>query len=275
MKSTTILLSLAALVALPAWAADLSEEVKSAAKKLADKSNYSWTTKTESAQPAGGQGGQGAQGAAPGRGRGGFGGGGSSSGKTDKDGFAVITYTMGENTSEAVLKGDKVAVKSGDEWKTGEELVADSGDGNAPNRGRFLALRAQRTKLPATEAQELAGKVQELKKDGDAYSGELTAEAVKQMNSFGGGGRRPGGNAGGNAPAGPDTSGLKGTAKFWTQDGVLAKYETHFTGKMTMPGRQGGDPREIPVNRTTTVEIKDVGTTKLEIPAEAKKKLKS
>jgi hypothetical protein len=266
MKNTTILLSLTALIALPAWAADLSEEVKSAAKKLADK-NYSWTTKSETAQPAGGPGGQGA------RGRGGFGGG-TSSGKIDKDGFALLSFTMGTNTSEAVLKGDKVAVKSGDEWKTGEELAADTGDGNTPNRGRFLAQRAQRTKLPATDAQELAGKVKELKKDGDAYTGDLTADAVKQMNTFGGG-RRPGGNAGGNAPAGPDTSGLKGTAKFWVNDGVLSKYETHITGKMTMPGRQGGDPREITMDRTTTVEIKDVGTTKVEIPAEAKKKLKS
>lgn len=266
MKNTLILLSLTALIALPARAADLSEDVKSAAKKLADKSNYSWTSKSESAQAAGGQGGQG-------RGRGGFGGG-SSSGKTDKDGFAVLTYTMGETTSEAVLKGDKVAVKSGDEWKTAEELAADNSDGNARNPGRFLAQRAQRTKLPATEAQELAGKVKELKKDGDAYAGELTAEAVKQMNAFGGG-RRPGGNAGGNAPAGPDTAGLKGMAKFWVKDGILSKYETHITGKMTFAGRQGGEAREIDVDRTTTVEIKDVGTTKIEVPAEAKKKLKS
>src|SRR5947208_9658973 len=101
MKTTTILLSLTALIALPAWAADLSEEVKSAAKKLAEKSDYSWTTKSDTGQPAGGQAGQGAQG----RGRGGFGGGfggGSSSGKTDKDGFAVLSFTFGTNTSEAV-----------------------------------------------------------------------------------------------------------------------------------------------------------------------------
>jgi len=281
MKNTTLLLSLTALIALPAWAADPSEDVKSAAKKLGEKSNYSWTTKSESPQrdaaAGGGQGG----GQGQGRGRGGFGGfggGGSSSGKTD-NGFTVLTYTMGETTSEAVLKGDKVAVKSGDEWKTSEELDAENTDGNNNrNPGRFLAQRAKRTKLPATDAQELAGKVTELKKDGDAYSGELTAEAVKQAYSFGGAGRGRGGNGGnaaGTAPAGPDTSGLKGTAKFWVKDGTLSKYQTHFTGKMSFAGRQGGQARETDVNRTTTVEIKDVGTTKLEVPAEAKKKLKS
>ncbi len=37
---TTLVLSLAALMSLPAWAADLADEVKAAAKKLADKPNY-------------------------------------------------------------------------------------------------------------------------------------------------------------------------------------------------------------------------------------------
>ncbi len=36
---TTLALSLAALMSLPAWAADLADEVKAAAKKLADKPN--------------------------------------------------------------------------------------------------------------------------------------------------------------------------------------------------------------------------------------------
>jgi hypothetical protein len=31
--------------------------------------------------------------------------------------------------------------------------------------------------------------------------------------------------------------------------------------------------REIEINRTATTEIKDVGTTKIELPDEAKKKL--
>ncbi|MEY2409087.1 MAG: hypothetical protein QOF48_1757 [Verrucomicrobiota bacterium] len=269
MKNTFLLLSLTALIALPAAGADPSEDVKSAAKKLSEKSNYSWTATSQSPQTGGRQPAQGGQG----RGRNGFGGTNTTTGKADKDGFALVSFGFGTNKSEAVIKGDKVAIKSGDEWKTGEELTADTGDGNTPGRGQFMVQRARRTKLPATDAQELVGKVKELKKDGDAYSGDLTADAVKQMSAGGGRGAR--GNAGGAAAPTLDTSGLKGTAKFWTKDGVLAKYETHITGKMTVPGRQGGDGREVDVNRTTTVEIKDVGTTKLDIPAEAKKKLKS
>jgi len=237
---TTLLLSLTALVALPAWTADLSDEVKAAARKLADKPNYSWSAKVETAQQGQGRG----FGAPP-------------SGKTEKDGYTLLTYTMGERTVEAVRKGDKVAVKSGDEWKSAEELAADSGDG-AGNRQRFMGRMVQQAKLPASDAQELVGHVKDLKKDGDSYSATLTADGIKQMFSFG---RRPGGEGG------PDTSGLKGTAKFWIKDGVLSKYETRIEGKMTF----GQNERDI--NRATITEIQEVGSTKIEVPAEAKKKL--
>ena len=40
-------------------------------------------------------------------------------------------------------------------------------------------------------------------------------------------------------------------------------------GKLTV----GEDKREVEINRTTTVEIKEVGTTKVKVPEEAKKKL--
>jgi hypothetical protein len=271
---TTALFSLLALIGLPAWAAEMSEEVKAAAEKLAAQPNYSWMVKTEGQRAGGGQGGQGRQGGEGGQGRqggrggrfgGGFGGG-MPDGQTEKGGFTVLSYRFGSNTTQAVLKGDKVALKSGDEWQTGEEL-ADAGDDGGQNRGRFMVRRVQQFKAPAAAAQELLGRVKELKKEGDVYSGELTAAAIKEMFTFRG---RPGqsGQGGGDFPA-PDTSGLKGTAKFWVKEGLLAKYESHVEGKMTM-GRQN---REIDTNRKTTVEIKDVGTTKVVVPAEAKKKL--
>lgn len=59
----------------------------------------------------------------------------------------------------------------------------------------------------------------------------------------------------------------KGNAKFWVKDGVLSKYEFHVEGTVTF----NGNDREM--NRTTTVEIKDVGTTQVQVPDEAKKKL--
>jgi hypothetical protein len=46
---------------------------------------------------------------------------------------------------------------------------------------------------------------------------------------------------------------------------VITKYQSHVQGTVTMQG----EDRQI--DRTTTVEIKDVGTSKIEVPDEAKK----
>jgi len=51
------------------------------------------------------------------------------------------------------------------------------------------------------------------------------------------------------------------------KDGVLTKFETKVEAKMEFNGD------EIDASRTTTTEIKDVGATKVNVPAEAKKKL--
>ena len=51
------------------------------------------------------------------------------------------------------------------------------------------------------------------------------------------------------------------------KDGQLSKMETHVEGSVNFNGQD----RDI--NRTTTFEIKDVGATKIEVPAEAKTKM--
>ena len=55
--------------------------------------------------------------------------------------------------------------------------------------------------------------------------------------------------------------------KFWLKDGLLTKYEFNVKGTMSFNGN------EFDNDRTTTVEIKNVGSTKVEVPEEAKKKL--
>ena len=230
------------------------DEVSEAAKKLSEKGNYSWKQSTENAGGGGGGGG--------GRGFGG----GPTEGKT-ADGMTYLSVTRRDDAkTEVVLKGDKGAVKAQDEWQSLAELAeAAQGGGQGGGLGRFMANQYRNFKAPAAQAQELIGQVKDIKKEGDAYTGELTEEGVKTLMSFGGG-RGRGGQGGGQAQ-GPAVSGGKGTAKFWVKDGVLAKYEYNVQGKVTF----GDNEREI--NRTTTVEIKDVGNTKVEVPAEAKAKL--
>ena len=230
---TQLLVGTVMLLATALIAADAKEEVTSAAKKLASADGYSWKSTSES----GGGGG--------GRGRGG-----PTEGKAAKDGTIVLAMTRGDNTMEAVIKGDKGAIKTQDGWQS----LADASEGQGG--GRFMAAMLRNYKAPATEAQDLAAKAKDLKKEGDAYTGQLDAEGVKSLLARG----RRGGNA-------PEISGAKGSVKFWVKDGTLAKYEYNVEGTMTFNNNE----REI--NRTTTVEIKDIGKTKVEVPAEAKDKL--
>jgi len=117
---------------------------------------------------------------------------------------------------------------------------------------RFRATLARAVKAPAVQAAELAATTKDLKKEGDAYSGDLTEEGAKAQVRFG--------------PQG-EVSGAKGSVKFWMKDGMLTKYEVKAKGMVKF-----GD-NEFENDRTTTVEIKDVGTTKVSVPEEAKKKL--
>ena len=238
------------------------DEVTDAAKKLADAKSYSWKATTER------QGG--AQGGGQGQGRGGFGGG-PVEGKTEKDGFTHVAMTVGENKVEAITKGDKGAVKTRDGWQSFAELSAQQASdnqGQGQGRGRGMTGRMlQNTPKPAAQAQELAAAAKELTKADDAFTGELTEKGVIDLLSFRSGGRR--GQSGqandGNAP--PPPTNAKGTVKFWVKDGVLSKYEYHVEGTREFNGN------EVKLDRTTTVEIKDIDSAKVEVPEEAKGKV--
>lgn len=237
-----IVFGLAAMMALSLIAADSTpkDDVTAAAKALGDKASYSWTS-TVTVPPD-------AQ-FRPG----------PTQGKTEKGGVTDVTMSIRDSTTEFLVQGTNFAMHTED---NGWQGAADLADSQGP--GRFMVGRMRNFKAPATQAADLVADVKELKKDGDVYSGDLTEDGAKALMSFGG--RRRGGGGGGN---GPDISDAKGSAKFWIKDGVLTKFETKVTGKMSFNGN------DMDVDRTTTTEIKDVGTTKVTVPDEAKKKLSS
>lgn len=236
-----LLLGLLTLCAGSLLAADASpkDAVVNAAKKLADQKNYSWRTTVETGTES--------------RFRPG-----PTEGKTEKDGFTRLTMTFRDNTTDAILKGDKIAIETEDGWQTAEELSEGGGGGGQPNPGRFLARMLQSFKAPAGQAQDIVATVKDLKESDGAWKGDLTEDGAKQLLSFGG--RRGGG-------AGPEISSPKGWAKFWIKDGVLTKYEFNVQGEMSF------NNNDIKMDRTTKTEIKAVGTTKIEVPEGAKKKL--
>jgi hypothetical protein len=236
MKSLMVLATtLAASTTLLAADSTGKDDVKNAAQKLAAADNYSWTTTTESSQFRPGP----------------------SHGKTEKGGYTYVDFSMQDNTIEAVVKGGKGAIKTEDGWQSLADAAKDNGEGGF-NPRMMMARRMQNYKAPAAEADDLAGKVKDLAMTNNAYSGDLTEEGAKSLMTFG---RRGGGGQG------PAISNAKGSVKFWIKDGVLTKYQFRVQGTMNRNGE------DMDIDRTTTVEIKDVGATKITVPEEAKNKM--
>lgn len=172
---------------------------------------------------------------------------GPTEGKTDK-GLTHVTSTFRENKMEFLIKGDKAAVLNQEgEWQSTSELE------NAEGRGRWTAGLARSFPTPAAVAAEMLGSIKDLKQEGDAYTGTLNEESAKKLMT-----RRLGNTT---------IADASGKAKFWVKDGTLSKMEYNLKGTVS---RDGNDTK---MDRTTTVEIMDVGKTKVNAPEAATKKL--
>ena len=180
-------------------------------------------------------------------------GGGKVEGKADKAGQVLLSMQWGDSGTgmEMVLKGTNGAVKRDGEWKSFADLAAENGQGQ-----RFLRM-LQDFKTPTMQLGSLVKYAKDLKLQEGIYSAELTPAGVKELLSFG------------RSLGGTEVSNPKGSVKFWIKEGALTKYEFHTAGTMTFDGND----RDLDI--TTTVELKDVGATKLNVPAEAAKKLGS
>jgi hypothetical protein len=226
------------VVPMLAIAAEPKDDLQAAVKKLSDSASYSWTTKVE--------------------GRFGFGAG---DGKTEKDGYTIVSVKLRDDSYTVIMKGDKAAIKGTGGWASAAELAKDAEEsGNNFSPERFLTMLVKNFKTPAEQATELTGKLETVSKSGDTYAAELSPETAKQLLSF----RRRGGDN--NAPQ-FEVKDPKGSLKCWISDGALSKMELHLEGTVSFNGN------ENKIDRTTTTEIKDVGSTKVAVPDEAKAKL--
>jgi hypothetical protein len=214
-------------------------------------------------------------------------------GQAVKGGCTRWVMTFGEHRVDAFIKNGQVAVKTEEGWSKPEDRkppldapsppssdrppregdtvkILDShkpqdshGDGHRRNsKGGFLARRLQAMKAPAEVAADLVGKVTTLKADGDGFSGDLTPAAALELLTFGAHRREGGGGP-------PEPVNPRGSVKYCLKDGALQKIEIRLAASLPVPG---GD---VPMDRTTVVEINEVGTTKVEVPAEAQKLLES
>ncbi|MEO1844001.1 MAG: hypothetical protein ABGZ37_06970 [Akkermansiaceae bacterium] len=213
--------------------AEPAPDLAAAAKKLSAAKNYTWTSSSAfgDREPR------------------------VTSGKVGSGGHTLINYPIRDSSIEVLIRNGKAAIKTDDGWQ-----VADAeAEGDENRRLRYLARIAERYEAPTVRVTELIAKIGELKVEEGRYSATLSEEAAKEMMSFRGRGRGP---DGGQREA-PQISGASGSVKILVKDGILTKYELTLNGKMTI------NNQERDISRTSTVEFKDVDSTKFEIAEEA------
>jgi len=216
--------------------AELIEEVNVAIKGLAAKDNYSWTLKRTSGQESLGL-------SVPRQPY--------NVGKINKDGdvdFTTRRFTSGTNSvvaGEFVVKGKNSAMKVGDEWRL-----------NPLTSGREIGGKLRPTMDPAVDALKHLDMLTELHlREPGVYYGNIPEEKANRLVSIAAPGAR----------VMHHLTESKATVVFWVKDGILVKFEVHVDGVDPSMNR--------PHITTSTTEITDVGTTKVEIPEEAIKVL--
>ncbi len=223
------------------FAADTAPKalVEAAIRKLAEQPNYSWSTTVTLAEGSN-------PGPRPG----------PTAGKTENGGYTEISMVRGDKTIEAFLQRGKGAIKTPEGWKSLAETAQDHLEGVSPMR--MAALMLLDYQLPTVQTLDLAEKTESLTLTNGAYASALTDTGARELFSF----RRAGMGKGG----GPSMRDVGGFVRFWVKDGLLVKCEFRLHGLLSF----AGDDHFM--DRTTTVEIKDIGTTKITVPAEAAKK---
>ena len=231
-----LLIAFIGIISISLFAAESSpkEKLAKASKQLGDKPNYSWSATTKEADGS-------ADRLGP------------IEGKTEKDSYTFLSLTPGGIPVEVYMKGDKGVARALEGWQTFDEIAQTSGTAAAIVR----FLRSYKT--PAAQSAELAKNVSDLKEADGVLSGELKADAIKEIILMGARRRE------GQEP--PKTTDAKGTIKFWIKDGALSKYEINVQGKVSTADRS------LEINRTTTVEISETGSTKIEVPEEVRQKI--
>jgi len=175
---------------------------------------------------------------------------GPTEGKIEKGGATYVKMSFGGIITEILMQGGKTAVTDPDgDWQSLTNMENDGKGPDSQGPTRFIVGMVHNFKVPVAQATNLVVSLKGLKQDGDVYSGDLTDAGAKAQFRFG-------------TVANPT-----GSARFWIKDGLLSKFEYKVQGKVTFNGN------EVGLDRDTTVEITDIGTTKVAVPDEARKVL--
>jgi hypothetical protein len=196
-------------------------------------------------------------------------------GKLQQDGLVLVRVSYPNGTGfqsgwsiDCFVKGGKMAVHTlirG--WMSDAQILAHDAGGGLPADSAIYETQA--VVPPAVEARNYVDQMTDIRRDGDAYVGILPPDVALQMMVH----RMP--VIGGWQPI--NRAGA--TVRFWIKRGVLSKYEVRWSmdsdacvyGVNSVFHAMG-----LPAGSVTAVtQIIDVGSTVIDLPAEAKDVLDS
>jgi hypothetical protein len=276
-----VLAGVAAFCFVPYLSAGPVEDAIVAAMRLSDRANYSWVaTVDDDARTY------------------------TITGKTSKAGYSVVRMPVvnavrrrlgrspTDNIVNAIFRGNVNYVLETDEgWKTVDELpiVTDPepmlGMDGMPVRGSILSgpgSRGGKTKVlngpkaddarpergysnlqmglshPHEELGVIVTSGKDLKMEGETLTGTLTELGAQLLLVRDGQ---------------TEITPLAGAGHFtlWIRDGIVARYQVRLEGTLAI--KTALTVRQVSVRQSTSTTLKDIGTTKFEIPFEAKAKL--
>jgi len=237
-----VLSAAAALLAVSAEAAPPAggDELRVAVRKLSESGSYAWNVTTSNAGETSERYSVGPLEA-----------------KTEKGG---LTWIRSRETPpmEVVLKGPKMAVRLDDGWALEQDLASGTRVRGHANLSVLRSLKSHAR--PAAQASALLKHAKDLKEEQPGYfTSPIDDAGVKEFlhQSL-------------RTTHNPEITAQDGTLAFWVRDGVLTRYEIALRGTVTYPAPAAST---WTADLKISVEVSGVGTTTVDVPEEARKKL--
>ena len=220
----------------------VKEAILAAAGKLAEQTAYEWKTELRS------------------EGGGAFARGGTTRGRIEKDGHIWLVAAGSDTAIELARKGEHVAVILDGSWMTLEQAAERAPRDRGPRGAGLDRESIAAMQMPLAQIEELLGKAESFREDGDRRIAELRPDAVSELLSAGPLGGRGGPRRG---PRGV-LQDPKGIATFTIEDGMLKGFVLELSGARETPG---GKERR---SGTATTAFTAIGAAPAAMPADAR-----
>ena len=176
-------------------------------------------------------------------------------GRTDSEGWLVLEAELPGTVRRAAGRGRDRVVEAADGWRSGAEIEGLRAE------ERQVARDLGAVPTPVDELTGLLPILGGLRREADgSYFGAVPEDTAERLIRAIVSGRAPGGFV-------PELRAPFGNVRVWLRDGRLQRYVISAAATASLPF----GTKEI--KRVSTVEIREVGATRVDVPAEAKAKL--